>query len=70
MLQYFEEYRKHAGVPKLEEWRKDLTITAVVNLFLNLETFRDSWDDDDKVQEALRSPYFTQLGVELEDHST
>ncbi|TKY55054.1 Flavin-containing monooxygenase FMO GS-OX 8 [Spatholobus suberectus] len=68
-FEYCDKYGENVGFPKLEEWRKELTISAVVNCFVNLETYRDSWDDDEKVQEALRSPYFTQLGVELEDPS-
>ncbi|XP_020227320.1 flavin-containing monooxygenase FMO GS-OX-like 8 [Cajanus cajan] len=65
-FEYCDKYGENVGFPKLEEWRKELCVSAVINLFVNLETYRDSWDDDDKVQEALRSPYFTQLGVELE----
>ncbi|KAL2322084.1 hypothetical protein Fmac_026463 [Flemingia macrophylla] len=63
---YCDKYGENVGFPKLEEWRKELCVSAVINLFVNLETYRDSWNADDKVQEALRSPYFTQLGVELE----
>ncbi|KAL3018340.1 hypothetical protein AAZX31_05G022900 [Glycine max] len=71
ILQYCDKYAENVGLPKLQEWRKDLCVSAVVNLFINLETYRDSWNDDidEKLQEALRSPYFTQLGVEPEDPS-
>ncbi|KAL5186135.1 Flavin-containing monooxygenase FMO GS-OX-like 8 [Glycine soja] len=60
---YCDKYAENVGLPKLQEWRKDLCVSAVVNLFINLETYRDSWNDDidEKLQEALRSPYFTQL---------
>lgn len=70
-MQYCDKSAKYVGLPKLQEWRKDLCVSAVVNLFINLETYRDSWNDDidEKLQEALRSPYFTQLGVEPEDPS-
>ncbi|KAK7388899.1 hypothetical protein VNO78_23726 [Psophocarpus tetragonolobus] len=60
-FEYCDKYGENVGFPKLEEWRKELCITSVVNYYVNLETFRDSWDDDDKLQEALRSPYFIQL---------
>jgi len=41
-----------------------LCLSAIINSIVNLETYRDSWDDDEVLQEALQSPYFTQLGLE------
>jgi len=63
VLQYCDKYGENVGFPKTEEWRKELCISAGMNAFANLETYRDSWNDDidEKLQEALRSPYFTQL---------
>ncbi|GAV68483.1 FMO-like domain-containing protein [Cephalotus follicularis] len=59
-----DRYGDHIGFPHLEEWRKQLCISALVNADANLETYRDSWDDHELLQEALRSPHFTQLGAQ------
>ncbi|KAK7330318.1 hypothetical protein VNO77_24508 [Canavalia gladiata] len=58
---YCDKYGENVGFPKLEEWRKELCISTLLNSFVNLDTYRDFWNDDDKLQEALRSPYFSQL---------
>ncbi|XP_010483795.1 PREDICTED: flavin-containing monooxygenase FMO GS-OX-like 8 [Camelina sativa] len=58
---YNDTYADYIGFPHLEEWRKTLCLNAILNSIENLETFRDSWDDDDLLQETLRDPYFTQL---------
>ncbi|CAK7323256.1 unnamed protein product [Dovyalis caffra] len=63
-FEYCDKYGDHIGFPHLEEWRKQLCLLALVNADANLETYRDSWDDHELLQEALRSPHFTQLGVE------
>ncbi|KAK6645733.1 hypothetical protein PHAVU_L001665 [Phaseolus vulgaris] len=69
-FEYIEKYGELAGFRKLEEWRKELCVSSIINYFVNLETCRDSWYDDEKLREALQSPYFTQLvGVDLEDVS-
>lgn len=65
LLQYCDRYGDHVEFPHLEEWRKQLCISALVNADVNLETYRDSWNNDhDLLQEALQSPHFTQLGSE------
>lgn len=63
-LQYCDKYGENVGLPPLQEWRKVLCIKSIVNSIVNLETYRDSWDDDELLQEALKSPHFTQLGIE------
>lgn len=64
-LQYCDKYGDNVGFPRLEEWRKGLCITALVRADIDLETYRDSWDDDQQLlQQALQSPHFTQLGLE------
>jgi hypothetical protein len=65
-LQYCDRYGDHVGFPHLEEWKKQLCISALVNAEAILETYRDSWPDDDHelLQEALQSPHFTQLPTE------
>ncbi|KAL4633589.1 hypothetical protein ACB092_04G132900 [Castanea dentata] len=64
-FEYCDRYGDHVEFPHLEEWRKQLCVSALVNADVNLETYRDSWDNDhDLLQEALQSPHFTQLGTE------
>ncbi|KAI3884336.1 hypothetical protein MKX03_006814 [Papaver bracteatum] len=66
-FEYCEKYGDYCDFPHLEEWRKELCLAALRNSFANLETYRDSWDDDELVQEAHHSPHFTQLGPEAFD---
>ncbi|GLT25242.1 hypothetical protein SLA2020_003860 [Shorea laevis] len=61
-FEYCDWYADQIGFPRLEEWRKQLCISALVNADVNLETYKDSWEDDELLQEALQSPHFTQLG--------
>lgn len=63
-FEYCDRYGDHVGFPHLEEWRKQLCVSAIVNAHVNLETYRDSWDDHELLQEALQSPHFTQLPAE------
>ena len=63
-MQYCDRYGDHIGFPHLEEWRKQLCLSALVNADANLEAYRDSWEDHELLQEALQSPHFTQLGAE------
>ncbi|GMY15562.1 flavin-containing monooxygenase FMO GS-OX-like 9 [Fagus crenata] len=63
-FEYCDKYGDHVEFPHLEEWRKQLCVSALVNADVNLETYRDSWDDHELLQEALQSPHFTQLGTE------
>lgn len=62
-LQYSDKYADYMGFPHLEEWRRKLCKSAILNSLENLETYRDSWDDDDFLQETLQNPYFTQLST-------
>lgn len=66
-FEYCERYGDHVDFPHLEEWRKELCISTLKNLVVNLETFRDSWDEGDEklLQEAFQSPHFTQLGSQV-----
>ncbi|KAJ6387160.1 hypothetical protein OIU78_016969 [Salix suchowensis] len=61
-FEYCDRYGDHIGFPHLEEWRKQLCLSALVNADANLEAYRDSWDDHELLQQALKSPHFTQLG--------
>jgi hypothetical protein len=63
-MQYCDRYGDNVGFPHLEEWKKQICVSAIVNAVANLETYRDSWDDDELLQEALQTPYFTQLQTE------
>ncbi|XP_030531799.1 flavin-containing monooxygenase FMO GS-OX-like 9 [Rhodamnia argentea] len=66
-FEYCEKYGDNAEFPHLEEWRKVLCLSTVKNIAVNLETFRDSWDEGDEklLQEAFQSPHFTQLGSQV-----
>lgn len=66
-FEYCDRYADQIGFPHLEEWRKGLCISALVNSDANLETYRDSWDDHELLQEALQSPHFTQLNAQAFD---
>lgn len=59
VLQNCDEYGENIGLPNVEEWKIELRISTAINRSINLETFRDSWDDDDKVQEAKYLLYST-----------
>lgn len=61
-VQYCDKYGDHVGFPHLEEWRKKLCISALVDADANLETYRDTLDDHELLQEAFQSPHFTQYG--------
>ncbi|TYJ98915.1 flavin-containing monooxygenase FMO GS-OX-like 9 [Cucumis melo var. makuwa] len=64
-FEYCDRYGDNVGFPHLEEWRKKLCVTAIINSSNNLETFRDLMDDDEDLQEAYQSPHFTQLGAQV-----
>ncbi|XP_028948991.1 flavin-containing monooxygenase FMO GS-OX-like 9 isoform X2 [Malus domestica] len=59
---YCDRYGDHIGFPRLEEWRKKICLSTIRNAETDLETYKDSWDDHELLQEALQSPHFTQLG--------
>ncbi|KAF2596397.1 hypothetical protein F2Q68_00007160 [Brassica cretica] len=56
---YCDKYADYVGFPHLEEWRKLLCLSALDNSQENLETYRDSWDDHELLQEAMQSSHFT-----------
>ncbi|XP_028065419.1 LOW QUALITY PROTEIN: flavin-containing monooxygenase FMO GS-OX-like 8, partial [Camellia sinensis] len=45
-FEYSDEYADHTGFPHLEEWRKELSLSAIINSYVNLETYRDSHEHD------------------------
>ncbi|KAI4335939.1 hypothetical protein L6164_014533 [Bauhinia variegata] len=65
-FEYCDKYADYVGFPHLEEWRKKLCLSAIISANVNLETYRDSWDDEtsELLQEALQNPHFIQLGLE------
>ncbi|KAI3785673.1 hypothetical protein L1987_44797 [Smallanthus sonchifolius] len=63
-FEYCDKYGDYVGFPHLEEWRKDLCLSALINSDVNLETYRDSYDDEELLQVAHQSPHFTQLEAE------
>ncbi|XP_022998277.1 flavin-containing monooxygenase FMO GS-OX-like 9 [Cucurbita maxima] len=60
-FEYCDKYGDNVGYPHLEEWRKKLCLSSLINYFTDLETFRDSWDDDEDLQEAFQSSHFAQV---------
>lgn len=63
-FEYCDRYADKAGFPRLEEWRKELCISALKNATDNLEEYRESYDDFELLQVARQSPHFTQLGAQ------
>lgn len=64
-LQYCDKYADYTGFPHLEEWRKELCVSALMNAETNLETYRESYEkDEEMLQAAYSSPHFTQYGLE------
>ncbi|XP_077230607.1 flavin-binding monooxygenase family protein [Tasmannia lanceolata] len=61
-FEYCDKYGDYCEFPHLEQWRKEIVLATLKNADENLETYRETWDDDDRLQEALQSPHFTQLG--------
>ncbi|KAL6218035.1 hypothetical protein ACLB2K_011252 [Fragaria x ananassa] len=57
---YCDKYADYTGFPHLEEWKKKIFFITLNNYFTNLETYRDSLDDDDLIKEALQSPHFIE----------
>lgn len=60
--QYCDKYADYIGFPHLEEWRKELCLSALRNADKNLDTYRDSYNDSEMLQAAYQSPHFTHLG--------
>ncbi|GFP87445.1 flavin-containing monooxygenase FMO GS-OX-like 9 [Phtheirospermum japonicum] len=64
-FEYCDKYADYIGFPHVEEWRKELCLSALRNSEINLETYRDSYEQDQQLlQVAYESPHFTQLGPE------
>ncbi|KAL9227338.1 hypothetical protein vseg_003036 [Gypsophila vaccaria] len=63
-FEYCDKYGDNIGFPHLEEWKKQLCLSALRNSEVNLETFRDVYDDFELLQVAHQSPHYTQLGPE------
>ncbi|XP_004290726.1 PREDICTED: flavin-containing monooxygenase FMO GS-OX-like 9 [Fragaria vesca subsp. vesca] len=59
-FEYCDKYADYTGFPHLEEWKKKIFFIILNNYFTNLETYRDSLDDDDLIKEALQSPHFIE----------
>ncbi|KAL5725917.1 hypothetical protein ACHQM5_009001 [Ranunculus cassubicifolius] len=66
-FEYCDKYGEYCGFPHLEDWRKELCVSAIERSFTDLEGYRDSYDDHELLQVAHQSPHFTQLGPETFD---
>nr|GEU46808.1 flavin-containing monooxygenase FMO GS-OX-like 9 [Tanacetum cinerariifolium] len=60
-FEYCDKYGDYVGFPRIEQWRKDLCLSALINSDVNLETYRDLYNDEELLQVAHASPHFTQL---------
>ncbi|KAL0442166.1 UNVERIFIED_CONTAM: Flavin-containing monooxygenase FMO GS-OX-like 9 [Sesamum radiatum] len=61
-FEYCDKYADYIDFPHLEEWRKELCLSALRNSEVNLETYRDSYEEDEEMlRVALNSPHFTHL---------
>ncbi|CAO2818542.1 unnamed protein product [Amaranthus hypochondriacus] len=60
-FEYCDRYSDIVGFPRLEDWRKELCVSALINAETNLETYRDVYDDFELLQLALQSSHFTQF---------
>ncbi|KAL2243061.1 flavin-containing monooxygenase FMO GS-OX-like 9 [Sesamum indicum] len=61
-FEYCDKYADYIDFPHLEEWRKELCLSALRNSEINLETYRDSYEEDEEMlRVAHNSPHFTQL---------
>ncbi|XP_077216760.1 flavin-containing monooxygenase FMO GS-OX-like 9 [Tasmannia lanceolata] len=63
-FEYCDRYGDYSEFPRLEQWRKEIVLATLKNADANLETYRESWDDDDWLQDALQSSHFTQLATQ------
>ncbi|KAH9606581.1 hypothetical protein KSS87_016751, partial [Heliosperma pusillum] len=49
-FEYCDRYGDNVGFPHLEKWKKKLCLSALQNAEVNLETFRDVYDDFELLQ--------------------
>ncbi|WVZ53573.1 hypothetical protein U9M48_004493 [Paspalum notatum var. saurae] len=55
-LDYIDEFvEKHCGMPRLEQWRKELMSETYPRLLDDTETFRDIYHDGDLLRQGLHS---------------
>ncbi|KAL0416184.1 UNVERIFIED_CONTAM: Flavin-containing monooxygenase FMO GS-OX-like 9 [Sesamum latifolium] len=63
-FEYCDKYADYIDFPHLEEWRKELCLSALRNSEINLETYRDSYEEDEQMLRVVyNSPHFTQLDL-------
>ncbi|CAA7387804.1 unnamed protein product [Spirodela intermedia] len=60
-FEYCDRYGDYCEFPRLEEWRKELVLNAHMNANADLEGYREASPDEELLQEAYRSPHFTQF---------
>lgn len=56
-------YGEFCDYQRVEQWKKDIVMRTLRNAEANLETYREEWDDDELLQEALQSFHFTQFAA-------
>ncbi|CAA6653537.1 unnamed protein product [Spirodela intermedia] len=60
-FEYCDRYGDYCEFPRLEEWRKELVLNTLMNADADLEGYREAIPDEELLQEAYRSPHFTQF---------
>ncbi|KAK4437015.1 Flavin-containing monooxygenase FMO GS-OX-like 9 [Sesamum alatum] len=61
-FEYCDKYADYIDFPHLEEWRKELCLSALRNSEINLETYRDSYEEDEELLRLVHNtPHFAQL---------
>ncbi|XVF54363.1 hypothetical protein PTKIN_Ptkin05aG0175400 [Pterospermum kingtungense] len=64
-FEYCNKYADYSESPHMEEWRKQLCLLTIKNYLANLETYKDSWSDEEEqlLQQVLLNPHFTRLSI-------
>ncbi|XP_051115863.1 flavin-containing monooxygenase FMO GS-OX-like 9 [Andrographis paniculata] len=61
-FEYCDKYADYVDFPHAEEWRKLLCLSSLRNAEVNLESYRDSYEEDEEMlRVAHNSPHFTQF---------
>ncbi|KAG9439742.1 hypothetical protein H6P81_019907 [Aristolochia fimbriata] len=57
-FEYCDKYGEYCDYPPVEQWKKEIVWATLKNADANLEDYREEWDDDEWLQQALHSPHF------------
>ncbi|XP_068655481.1 flavin-containing monooxygenase FMO GS-OX-like 9 [Aristolochia californica] len=57
-FEYCNKYGEYCDYPPIEQWKKEIVWATLKNADANLESYREAWDDDEWLQQALESTHF------------